>query len=103
MPGLTKQPYAIRDYSPKQDAKAYRWPAATWSSGLNNVEGKIIMHTLDGQVIALHANTGKELLESEKRHPAKGETIRGWPGDQRQVYRCISVVSLGVRCTSHGL
>src|SRR5688572_28410147 len=46
---LTKQPYAIKwSYTPKQDTRAV--PVACCDvvhRGLNYVEGKIIMHTLD--------------------------------------------------------
>src|SRR5438128_9336771 len=76
---LTKQPYAIKwYYSPKQDAKAV--PVACCDvvhRGLNYVEGKIIMHTLDGQSMALDANTGKALWKVRNPDPAKGETMTG--------------------------
>ena len=76
---LTKQPYAVKwSYTPKQDTRAV--PVACCDvvhRGLNYVEGKIIMHTLDGQVIALDANTGKELWKVTNADPTKGETMTG--------------------------
>src|ERR671922_2987856 len=76
---LTKQPYAIKwSYTPKQDARAV--PVACCDvvhRGLNYVEGKIIMPTLDGQIIALDANTGKELWTARNADASKGETMTG--------------------------
>jgi PQQ-dependent dehydrogenase (methanol/ethanol family) len=76
---LTKQPYAIKwSYTPQQNQRAV--PVAccdTVHRGVNYVEGKIILPTLDGQVIALDANTGKELWKAKNADPLKGETITG--------------------------
>jgi alcohol dehydrogenase (cytochrome c)/methanol dehydrogenase (cytochrome c) subunit 1 len=98
---LTKQPYAIKwNYSPKQDAKAV--PVACCDvvhRGLNYVEGKIIMHTLDGQIIALDANTGKELWKAKNADPAKGETMTGAGLVIKDKYiASISGGEFGVRC-----
>ena len=43
--------------------------------GVNYAEGKILFATLDGQVIALDANTGKEVWKIKNADPAKGETM----------------------------
>jgi lanthanide-dependent methanol dehydrogenase len=76
---LTKQPYAVKwSYTPQQNARAV--PVAccdTVHRGVNYVEGKIILPTLDGQVIALNANTGKELWKVKNADTSKGETITG--------------------------
>ena len=76
---LTKEPYAIKwRYTPKQDAKAV--PVACCDvvhRGLNYADGKILMVTLDAQVIVLDANTGKEVWKAKNGDPAKGETMTG--------------------------
>lgn len=76
---LTKQPYEIKwRYTPKQNPRAV--PVACCDvvhRGLNYVEGKILMITLDGQVIGLDANTGKELWKAKNADPAKGATMTG--------------------------
>jgi PQQ-dependent dehydrogenase (methanol/ethanol family) len=98
---LTKQPYVIKwSYSPKQDTKAV--PVACCDvvhRGLNYVEGKIIMHTLDGQVIGLDAQTGKELWKVKNADPAKGETMTGAGLVIKDKYiASISGGEFGVRC-----
>lgn len=63
-------------YTPKQDAKAV--PVACCDlvhRGLNYTNGKILMSTLDAQIIALDAKTGKELWKAKNGDPSKGETI----------------------------
>src|SRR5262249_28729984 len=63
-------------YTPKQDAKAV--PVACCDlvhRGLNYSQGKILMSTLDGQVLALDAKSGKELWKVKNGDPSKGETI----------------------------
>ena len=60
---LTKEGGAVKwHYVPKQDARAV--PVACCDlvhRGLNYSHGKILMTTLDAQIIALDANTGKEI------------------------------------------
>lgn len=74
---LTKEGAPIKwTYTPKQDARAV--PVACCDvvhRGLNYAEGKILMVTLDGQVIALDAGTGKEIWKIRNADPAKGETM----------------------------
>jgi len=63
-------------YTPTQDARAV--PVACCDlvhRGVNFVQGKILMTTLDGQVIGLDANTGKELWKTKNADPTKGETM----------------------------
>jgi PQQ-dependent dehydrogenase (methanol/ethanol family) len=63
-------------YAPKQDAKAV--PVACCDlvhRGMNYSHGKILFSTLDAQVIALDANSGKELWKAKNGDPSKGETI----------------------------
>jgi len=43
--------------------------------GVNYVAGKILMTTLDGQVIALDANSGQEVWKKKNADPTKGETM----------------------------
>ena len=65
-------------YTPKQDAKAV--PVACCDlvhRGLNYANGKILMITLDAQVIALDAKTGKEVWKVKNGDPSKGETMTG--------------------------
>jgi lanthanide-dependent methanol dehydrogenase len=76
---LTQQPYSIKwSYTPKQNPQAV--PVACCDvvhRGLNYAQGKILMITLDAQVIALDASTGKELWKAKNGDPAKGETMTG--------------------------
>jgi alcohol dehydrogenase (cytochrome c)/methanol dehydrogenase (cytochrome c) subunit 1 len=76
---LTQQPYKIKwSYTPKQNPQAV--PGASCDvvhRGLNYVQGKIVMITLDGQVIALNADTGAELWKARNADPTKGETMTG--------------------------
>lgn len=63
-------------YTPKQDARAV--PVACCDlvhRGLNYTRGKILMSTLDAQVIALDAKTGNELWKVKNGDPSRGETI----------------------------
>ena len=63
-------------YTPQQDDRAV--PVACCDlvhRGVNYVAGRILMTTLDGQVIALDANTGKELWKIKNADPTKGETM----------------------------
>jgi PQQ-dependent dehydrogenase (methanol/ethanol family) len=74
---LAKEGAPIKwQYTPKQDKRAV--PVACCDlvhRGLNYAEGKILMITLDGQVIALDANTGKEIWKAKNADPTKGETM----------------------------
>jgi lanthanide-dependent methanol dehydrogenase len=63
-------------YTPRQDDRSV--PVACCDlvhRGVNYVDGKVLMNTLDGQVIALDANTGKELWKAKNADPTKGETM----------------------------
>jgi lanthanide-dependent methanol dehydrogenase len=74
---LTKEGAPIKwSYTPKQDDRAV--PVACCDlvhRGANYVAGKILMVTLDGQVLALDANTGKEIWKVKNADPTKGETM----------------------------
>jgi PQQ-dependent dehydrogenase (methanol/ethanol family) len=76
---LTKPEKPVKwKYTPQQDDRAV--PVACCDlvhRGLNYAEGKILMITLDAQVIALDANTGKEVWKTTNGDPTKGETITG--------------------------
>jgi PQQ-dependent dehydrogenase (methanol/ethanol family) len=98
---LTQQPYAIKwSYTPQQNQRAV--PVAccdTVHRGVNYVEGKIILPTLDGQVIALDANTGKELWKAKNADPTKGETITAAGLVIKDKYiASVSGGEFGVRC-----
>jgi PQQ-dependent dehydrogenase (methanol/ethanol family) len=76
---LTKPEKPLKwKYTPEQDERAA--PVACCDlvhRGLNYADGKVLMITLDGQVIALDANTGKEVWKARNGDPAKGETMTG--------------------------
>lgn len=76
---LTKEGAPIKwRYAPKQSEQATAVACCDLvHRGVNYAEGKILMSTLDGQVIALDANTGKELWKTRNADPAKGETMTG--------------------------
>ena len=68
----------IWSYTPKQDAKAP--PVACCDlvhRGVNYADGKIILTTLDTQVITLDAATGKELWKVKYDDAGKGATYTG--------------------------
>ena len=66
---MTKEGWPIKwKYTPVQNDRAV--PVACCDlvhRGVNYAQGKIYMTTLDGQVIALDANTGKEVVEGPQR------------------------------------
>jgi lanthanide-dependent methanol dehydrogenase len=74
---LTKEGWPMKwQYTPKQDDRAV--PVACCDlvhRGVNYVANKILMTTLDGQVIALDANTGQEVWKVKNADPTKGETM----------------------------
>ena len=74
---LTKEGAPMKwKYTPKQDDRAV--PVACCDlvhRGVNYVANKILMTTLDGQVIALDANTGQEVWKQKNADPTKGETM----------------------------
>ncbi|CAF0689827.1 methanol/ethanol family PQQ-dependent dehydrogenase [Candidatus Methylacidithermus pantelleriae] len=78
---LTKKPYAIKwKYTPAQNQQAVAVACCdTVNRGLAYGDGKIILVTLDGQVIALDAQTGKEVWKAKNADPTKGETITAAP------------------------
>ena len=63
-------------YTPVQDDRAV--PVACCDlvhRGVNYVEGRILMTTLDGHVLALDAETGEELWKVRNADPLRGETM----------------------------
>ncbi|MCY3842489.1 MAG: methanol/ethanol family PQQ-dependent dehydrogenase [Acidobacteria bacterium] len=63
-------------YTPVQDDRAV--PVACCDlvhRGVNYVEGRILMTTLDGHVLALDADTGEELWKVRNADPLRGETM----------------------------
>ncbi len=76
---LTKESAPIKwRYTPRQNKRATAVACCdTVHRGLNYVGGKILMITLDGQVIALDANTGKEVWKARNADPTKGATMTG--------------------------
>ncbi len=98
---LTKEGAPIKwYYTPKQDDRAK--PVACCDlvhRGLNYVDGKIIMHTLDGQIIALNAVSGKELWKNRNADPTKGQTMTGSGLIVGNKYiQGVSGAEFGVRC-----
>jgi alcohol dehydrogenase (cytochrome c)/methanol dehydrogenase (cytochrome c) subunit 1 len=98
---LTKEGAPIKwKYTPKQSDKALPVACCDWvHRGVQYAEGKILMATLDGQIIGLDANTGKELWKTKSADPTKGETITGAGiviGDK--YIQGVSGAEFGVRC-----
>ncbi|MFL5250862.1 MAG: methanol/ethanol family PQQ-dependent dehydrogenase [Myxococcales bacterium] len=63
-------------YTPKQDDRSV--PVACCDlvhRGVNYADNKILFATLDGQVIALDAQTGKEVWKIKNADPGRGETM----------------------------
>ena len=75
---LTKEGVPIKwKYTPKQVPWVVSLVLAEVHHGLNYAQGKILMHTLDAQIIALDAATGKELWKVRNGDPRRGETMTG--------------------------
>jgi alcohol dehydrogenase (cytochrome c)/methanol dehydrogenase (cytochrome c) subunit 1 len=76
---LTKEGPPIKwKYTPTQDDRAMAVACCDHvHRGVNYAEGKILFGTLDGQVIALDAETGKEVWKVKNANPANGETMTG--------------------------
>ena len=74
---LTEEDWPIKwRYTPVQDDRAV--PVACCDlvhRGVNYVEGRILMTTLDGHVIALDADSGEELWNVRNADPLRGETM----------------------------
>ena len=74
---LTQEDWPIKwRYTPVQDDRAV--PVACCDlvhRGVNYVEGRILMTTLDGHVIALDAESGEELWNVRNADPLRGETM----------------------------
>ena len=63
-------------YTPVQDDRAV--PVACCDlvhRGVNYVDGRILMTTLDGHVLALDAESGRELWKTRNADPLRGETM----------------------------
>jgi len=62
-------------YSPKQDEHSVAVACCdTVNRGASYADGKVVFNTLDGQLIALDAKTGKEVWKVKRADPKKGET-----------------------------
>ena len=73
---MTKEGWPIKwKYTPVQNDRAVAVACCDLvHRGVNYAQGKIFMTTLDGQVIALDANTGKEVWKVRNADPTRGET-----------------------------
>ncbi len=73
-------PTQVWNYTKKTDRDESAVPRAccdTVHRGLNYADGKVVVHTLDGFIIALDAKTGKEVWTVKHAFPEKGETHTG--------------------------
>ena len=73
---MTKEGWPIKwKYTPVQNDRAVAVACCDLvHRGVNYAQGRIYMTTLDGQVIALDANTGKEVWKVRNADPTRGET-----------------------------
>ena len=74
---LTQEGWPIKwQYTPTQDARAVAVACCdSVHRGVNYADGKILMATLDGHVLALNAETGEELWNVVNADPTRGETM----------------------------
>lgn len=73
-------PKQVWNYTKKTDRDESAVPRAccdTVHRGLNYADGKVVVHTLDGFIIALDAKSGKEIWTVKHAYPEKGETHTG--------------------------
>jgi alcohol dehydrogenase (cytochrome c)/methanol dehydrogenase (cytochrome c) subunit 1 len=73
---MTKEGWPIKwQYTPTQNDRAVAVACCdSVHRGVNYAMGRIYMTTLDGQVIAIDANTGKEVWKVRNADPTRGET-----------------------------
>jgi alcohol dehydrogenase (cytochrome c)/methanol dehydrogenase (cytochrome c) subunit 1 len=98
---LTKEGAPIKwKFTPKQDDRATSVACCDWvHRGVQYANGKILMATLDGQIIGLDASTGKQLWNTKSADPKKGETITGAGIVVKNHYiQGVSGAEFGVRC-----
>ena len=76
---MTKEGWPIKwQYTPVQNDRAVAVACCdSVHRGVNYAQGRIFMTTLDGQVIAIDANTGKEVWKVRNADPTRGETQTG--------------------------
>ncbi|MGA7537564.1 MAG: PQQ-dependent dehydrogenase, methanol/ethanol family [Steroidobacteraceae bacterium] len=75
-------PVEVWNYVKKTDRDLSAVPRAccdTVNRGLNYADGKVVLNTLDGYLIALDAKTGKVDWEVKRAYPDKGETVTNAP------------------------
>ena len=74
---MTKEGWPIKwQYTPTQNDRAVAVACCdSVHRGVNYAQGRIYMTTLDGQVIAIDANTGKEVWKVRNADPTRGETM----------------------------
>ena len=74
---LTKEGWPIKwQYTPVQNDRAVAVACCdSVHRGVNYAQGRIFMTTLDGQVIAIDATTGKEVWKAKNADPTRGETM----------------------------
>ena len=73
---MTKEGWPIKwKYTPVQNDRAVAVACCDLvHRGVNYAQGRIFMTTLDGQVIAIDATTGKEVWKVRNADPTRGET-----------------------------
>src|SRR5512146_2393074 len=75
-------PVEVWNYLKKTDRDLSAVPRAccdTVNRGVNDADGKVVLNTLDGYLIALDARTGKVDWEVKRAYPDKGETVTAAP------------------------
>jgi glucose dehydrogenase len=73
------QTWNYKKTSGRDESAVARACCDTVNRGLSYADGKLVIGTLDGYVIALDAVTGKELWVVKHAHPDKGETLTPAP------------------------
>jgi len=76
---MTKEGWPIKwQYTPVQNDRAVAVACCdSVHRGVNYAQGRIFMTTLDGQLVAIDANTGKEIWKVRNADPTRGETQTG--------------------------
>jgi lanthanide-dependent methanol dehydrogenase len=78
-PDNPKQVWSYQKMTDRDESAVPRACCDTVNRGVSYADGKVVLNTLDGYLIALDAKTGKEVWVVKRAYPEHGETVTGAP------------------------